>query len=164
MIEDKLSRINDKLDSTNITYIKTDFNDKWINDLLSNSYNKNEKTFCSMLGISYYLDKETFKNTIKELSNVIPKESAILFDYPNTCETKKEKLNQQLANSANEKMKSIYSYDDIKNIAESSNMLIYEHLNHNDIDNTYFYDYNTLNPNDKIVAPAGVSYVILIKQ
>ena len=165
MIEDKLNRINNaKLDITNIAYIKTDFNNDWINDLTINNYNLNEKTFCSMLGISYYLDKETFKNTIKQLSNIIPKGSTILFDYPNTFETKKEKLNQQLAKGANEEMKSVYSYKDIENIAEDSNMLIYEHLNHNDIDNTYFYDYNTLNPNDKIIAPIGISYVMLVKQ
>ena len=165
MIEDKLNRINNaKLDITNITYIKTDFNNDWINDLISSNYKKDEKTFCSMLGISYYLDKETFKNTIKQLSNIIPKGSTILFDYPNTFETKKEKLNQQLAKGANEEMKSVYSYKDIENIAEDSNMLIYEHLNHNDIDNTYFYDYNTLNPNDKIIAPIGISYVMLVKQ
>lgn len=165
MIEDKLNRINNaKLDITNITYIKTDFNNDWINDLTINNYNLNEKTFCSMLGISYYLDKETFKNTIKQLSNIIPKGSTILFDYPNTFETKKEKLNQQLAKGANEEMKSVYSYKDIENIAEDSNMLIYEHLNHNDIDNTYFYDYNTLNPNNKIIAPIGISYVMLVKQ
>lgn len=165
MIEDKLNRINNaKLDITNITYIKADFNNDWINDLTINNYNLNEKTFCSMLGISYYLDKETFKNTIKQLSNIIPKGSTILFDYPNTFETKKEKLNQQLAKGANEEMKSIYSYKDIEKIAEDSNMLIYEHLNHNDIDNTYFYDYNTLNPNDKIIAPIGISYVMLVKQ
>ena len=164
-IEDKLNRVNNaKLDTTNITYIKTDFNNDWINDLTINNYNLNEKTFCSMLGISYYLDKETFKNTIKQLSNIIPKGSTILFDYPNTFETKKEKLNQQLAKGANEEMKSVYSYKDIEKIAEDSNMLIYEHLNHNDIDNTYFYDYNTLNPNDKIIAPIGISYVMLVKQ
>ena len=165
MIEDKLNRINNaKLDITNITYIKTDFNKDWINDLINSNYQKTEKTFCSMLGISYYLDKDTFKNTIKRLSNIIPKGSTILFDYPNILETKKEKLNQQLAACANEEMKSIYSYEDIENIAGDSNMLIYEHLNHNDIDNTYFNDYNTLNPNDKIIAPIGVSYVMLVKR
>lgn len=165
MIEDKLNRINNaKLDTTNITYVKTDFNSNWRNDLLGSSYNKCEKTFCSMLGISYYLDKDIFKNTIKELSNIMPKGSAILFDYPNIFETEKEITNKKLASGANEEMKSLYSYNDIERIAEESNMLIYEHLNYEDINNTYFYDYNTLNPNDKINAPMGVSYVILIKQ
>lgn len=70
----------------------------------------------------------------------------------------------QLAKETNEEMKSKYSYKDIEDIAQNSNMLIYEHLNHNDIDNTYFYDYNTISPNDRIIAPIGVSYVILVKQ
>ena len=43
-------------------------------------------------------------------------------------------------------------------------MLIYEHLNYKTINNTYFYDYNMPKPNEKINAPMGVSYAILIKQ
>ena len=129
MIEDKISRINkSKLNNENITYIKTDFNDNWIDDLINSNYSPLEKTFCSMLGISYYLDKEVFNGAIKELSNIIPKGSIILFDYPNNLETNKEKINQQLAKGANEEMKSIYSYEDIEKIADDSSMLIYEHL------------------------------------
>lgn len=165
MISDKLNRIQKAgIDTKKITYIETNFNENWINDLINTNYNCNEKTFCSLLGISYYLDKAVFKDIIKTLSDVIPKKSVIVFDYPNNLETNKEKINQQLAKGANEEMKSIYSYKDIENISEEANMLIYEHLNHNDIDNTYFYDYNTLNPNDKIIAPKGVSYIMLVKQ
>ena len=116
-----------------------------------------------MLGISYYLDKEIFKNTIKQLSAVIPKGSVIVFDYPNDSETNKERINRELASGANEQMKSVYAYDDIAEIAEEANMSVYEHLNHSDIDNTYFYDYNRLNFEDRVVAPIGVDYVILLK-
>ncbi|MEE3343729.1 MAG: class I SAM-dependent methyltransferase [Bacilli bacterium] len=165
MIEDKLNRIkNAKLNTKNISYIKTDFNKNWINELINSNYKPSEKTFCSMLGISYYLDKKVFKKTIKELSGIIPKGSSILFDYPNTNESKTEKINQQLAKGANEEMKSTYSYKDIESIAEESNLLIYAHLNHMDINNNYFYDYNTINPTEKIIAPIGISYVILVKK
>jgi methyltransferase (TIGR00027 family) len=165
MIEDKLNRINNtNLDKSNITYIKTDFNKEWINSLLDNKFDTDKKSFCSMLGISYYLDKEIFKNTIKVLSDNISKGSVILFDYPNNFETKKEKINQELAKALDEEMKSTYSYKEIEDIASKSNMLIYEHLNNNDIDNNYFYNYNTLNPNNRIIAPKGVSYVMLVKE
>ena len=70
-----------------------------------------------MLEISYYLDKDIFKNTIKELSNIIPKGSSILFNYPNTNETEKEITNKKLASGANEEMKSLYFYNDIERIA-----------------------------------------------
>lgn len=43
-------------------------------------------------------------------------------------------------------------------------MLVYEHLNYDDINNTILYDYNTINPDDKIEAPSGVSYCIMVKQ
>lgn len=61
-------------------------------------------------------------------------------------------------------MKSKYSYKDIETIVQASNMLIYEHLNYQDINDTFFYDYNTLNPSNKILAPKGVAYCLLVKQ
>ena len=53
-------------------------------------------------------------------------------------------------------MKSKYSYDEIENILQENGLLVYEHLNDKKMTNNYFYDYNTLNPNNKIVAPIGV--------
>ena len=32
------------------------------------------------------------------------------------------------------------------------------------LNNIYFYDYNTINPNNKIIAPKGVSYIMLVKK
>lgn len=61
-------------------------------------------------------------------------------------------------------MKSKYSYKDIETIVQASNMLIYEHLNYQDINDTFFYDYNTLNLSNKILAPKGVAYCLLVKQ
>mgnify|MGYP004618194071 CR=1 FL=1 len=37
-------------------------------------------------------------------------------------------------------------------------------LNYQDINNIYFYDYITINPNNKIIAPKGVSYIMLVKK
>lgn len=164
MIKDKIRRVNlSKLDNNNINYISTDFNSNWIENLLNTDYNPKEKTFCSLLGISYYLDKEVFKETIKLLSDNMCKGSSILFDYPNDYETDKERINQELASSLNEKMKSIYSYSEIENIEEYSNMLIYEHIDYKYVNEHYFKDYNNLNPDNKIKAPMGISYVLLVK-
>ena len=110
------------------------------------------------------MDKEVFKNTIKIISNIIPSGSTIVFDYPNDNETEKEEVNKSLAKEANEEMKSTYTKKDILDISEVSNTLIYEHLNYQDINNIYFYDYNTINPNNKIIAPKGVSYIMLVKK
>lgn len=165
MIVDKINRVKTScLNTNNITYIKTDFNNDWINHLLQTNFNDTKKTLCSLLGISYYLDKQVFENTIKVLSNTIPKGSIIIFDYPNDKASEKELLNQKLAAGANEPMKSTYSYKEIEIMAERYNMIICEHLNYEDVNKLYFYDYNTLNPNNKIIAPIGVCYCAIIKQ
>ena len=132
--------------------------------LLNSSYKKEEKTFCSLLGISYYLTKETLTNVIKILSENIPKGSAIVFDYPNELVTSKEIINEKLASLAKEPMQSKYSLSDIMSIADKSNLQMYELVSSKEINETYFYDYNTLNPDDLIMAPDGVSYCLLIKQ
>lgn len=165
VIEDKIDRLKKaKIKNDNVTYISCDFNSNWIDNLLNTDYDKTKKTFCSLLGISYYLDKDIFKKTIKVLSDNIPTGSSIVFDYPNEIETKKEIINKKLAKGANEEMKSSYSYNDILNIAEEANMLIYEHLTSYDIDKYYFYNYNTINPNNKIISPKGVSYCLMVKR
>ena len=158
IIEDKIKRTKN-FDNENISYISCNFNENWILDLLNSGYDKNKKTFCSLLGISYYLPKSTFSKTIKLLSDNMPKGSSIIFDYPNEY---KETKTEELAKLANEEMKSNYSYDEVLKIAELSNMQIYEHLESVQIDNTYFYDYNTLNT-IKLKAPKGVSYCLLVK-
>lgn len=165
IIEDKVKRVkNANINTKNINYISCDFNSNWIENLLKSSFDKNKKTFCSLLGLSYYLDKEIFKQTISILSKNIPAGSVIVFDYPSNIETKKEIINQALAKEAGEEVKSKYSYKDIEAIVQASNMLIYEHLNYQDINDTFFYDYNTLNPSNKILAPKGVAYCLLVKQ
>lgn len=131
IIEDKVKRVkNANINTKNINYISCDFNSNWIENLLKSSFDKNKKTFCSLLGLSYYLDKEIFKQTIIILSKNIPAGSVIVFDYPSNIETKKEIINQALAKEAGEEMKSKYSYKDIEAIVQASNMLIYEHLNY----------------------------------
>ena len=165
MIKDKESRVkNAKIDNSNVTYIGCDFNDKWIDKLLKSGFDKNKKTFVSMLGISYYLDKTTFLNTIKELSCNMKEYSAFVFDYKNDIISSTDIKIKQMADSLDEKMKSSYSKEDIIALAESTNTLVYEDLNYMDINKYYFYNYNTLNPDNKINAPIGVSYCLLVKK
>lgn len=165
VIKDKQERIKKCVkDLDNITYVPCDFNKDWINDLLNSGYEKDKKTFFSLLGISYYLDKEVFFNVIKSLSSVMPKGSVVLFDYPNNLMTTNKTKIEQLAHSSNEDMKSLYSFKEIEDTAYSCNMLIYRHLNNIYINNTYFYNYNTLNPNNKIVGDSHINYCLLVKQ
>ena len=98
------------------------------------------------------------------LGSIIPKGSVIVFDYPNEFVSKKEQVIKSLASTAHENMLVTYTYKDIEDIAKSSNLLIYELLTNEDIDKNYFYNYNTLNPTTKLLAPIGVNYCLLVKE
>lgn len=166
IINDKKERLEkNNIDYSNVNFITCDFeSDNWIDKIINSSYNKNQISFSSLLGISYYLTKEEFSDMIKHISNIICDGSSIVFDYQTYEESKVTKINEELAQAANEEMKSKYSYDEIENILQENGLLVYEHLNDKEMTNNYFYDYNTLNPNNKIVAPIGVNYCLAVKK
>lgn len=166
MIENKIKRLEDNnIDISNIEFIKTDFtNNNWFDSVLNSSYSKSLTSFNSLLGISYYLTKEEFNNMIEQISNNICEGSSILFDYQTDKYSKETSINEKLASATKEEMKAKYSYDEIEKILSNNNMRIYEYLNNEDITNKYFYDYNTLNPNDKIIAPEGIAYILAVKK
>lgn len=166
MIEDKIKRLNNNnLDYSKVNFIKCDFRDtNWTFNIINSTYDKNQISFSSLLGISYYLTKEEFKNMIKYLSDIVCDGSSIVFDYPTYDERKETKINEKLASGANEEMKTKYSYKEIEDILEENGFLIYEHLSNEEMTNNYFDNYNILNPNNKIKAPLGVCYCLAVKK
>ena len=166
MIKDKKKRLKEaNINFDKVNFIESDFtDDSFIDNILNSSYKKERKSFCSLLGISYYLDKNVFMNMLNSISNNISNGSVIVFDYPTYNESNNEKLNQKLASGAGEDMKSKYDFKELESFADNHNLLIYKNLNNEDIDNEYFYNYNTLNPNDKINAPLGINYCLMVKK
>lgn len=166
MIDDKIKRLKiNNLDYSKVNFIKCDFtNDDWINSVTKSKYNKNEISFSSLLGISYYLTKDEFKKMVKHISSIICDGSSIVFDYPTYEDSDEMKNNETLAKGANECMKSKYNYEEIEKILSDNNLLIYEHLNNLEMTNTYFKNYNMFNPDNKIKAPKGVNYCLAVKK
>lgn len=165
MIRDKKKRVlNGKIDCSNVSYIGCDFNnDNWMNILKNTGFDSDKKTFWSMLGVSYYLDRNVFFETIKLLAENMSSGSSIIFDYP-TLEDDEEKTKKEaLAKAINEDMKGRYSREDILNVSREVGLKVYEELGSNDINNDYFYDYNTLNSDLRIYAPKGINYCLLVK-
>src|SRR5690606_13994375 len=69
---------------SNLHYISVDFTeDDWERNLIAcSAFEKNKISFCSLLGISYYLSKLAFAQMINIISSIVPKGSSIVFDYP----------------------------------------------------------------------------------
>ena len=165
MINDKIRRLD--LNNVNhdlVNYVKCDFTDKnWFNKINESSYHHNKLSFCSLLGISYYLSKDEFYRMLKNISNMICEGSSIVFDYPSYEESKSTLINERLASGAGEEMKSKYSFSDLEKELSNMGLYIYEHLNDEEMTKEYFDNYNK-NNKDKIVAPKGVGYCLVVKK
>lgn len=163
MIDDKIMRLSKF--NNNTEFIKADFcDDNWIKNVINSSYDRSLTSFNSLLGISYYLTKDEFKNMLFSISNIIKDGSSVVFDFETNEESVESNLNKRLASGAGEAMKSKYSYKEIEKMLEDCNLKIYEYLNGNDITKEFFYNYNTLNPDLKITMPDNVSFVLVVKK
>lgn len=155
----------------NLHYVSVDFiENNWENNLIAClEFDQNKISFCSMLGISYYLSKRTFAETLNTISCIVPKGSNVIFDYPDedtyTSKAGERTKNQvALAGGANEKMLASYSYSEVENLLADNNFLVYEHLTPNEITRQYFKKYNQLNPKNPITAFDNVNYCLAVKK
>lgn len=166
MIENKKERIKKaNLFNSKVTYISTDFTKKnWFKDIIKSGYNQTEKSFSSLLGITYYLTKKEFINTLMDINSNISEGSTIIFDYPTKEESVIINKNAELASLAGEKWKAKYSYLEIEKMLEKNNFLIYEHLNSKEITKHFFSQYNEKNKEHLMCAPKGIEYILAVKK
>lgn len=171
--KDKQSRISSIIKDKiwNLHFIDADFREKgWEDGIVDHLFfNPKDVSFCSLLGISYYLSKEDFQDLICTISQFIPIGSSLVFDYPdentftdNASERTKKQV--MIANASGEKMIASYGYEDIEYILSQCGFLIYEHLIPNDITNQYFREYNDANPDKMITAFDNVNYCLAVKR
>ncbi len=166
MINDKIKRLEkNNIEHSHVSFINCDFTkDNWINNILLSDYLTNKLSFSSLLGIIYYLPKAEFKKMIHNISNIVSKDSYILFDYPTYEESKETSITSKLAKGANEKMKAKYSYGEIENILLENGFIVCKHLDYKQMSDLYFYKYNSVNPDNQIFAPKGVNYCLAMKK
>ena len=166
MINDKIKRLEkNNIEHSHVSFINCDFTkDNWINNILLSDYLTNKLSFSSLLGIIYYLQKAEFKKMIHNISNIVSKDSYILFDYPTYEESKEASITSKLAKGANEKMKAKYSYGEIENILLENGFIVCKYLDYKQMSDLYFYKYNSVNPDNQIFAPKGVNYCLAMKK
>lgn len=173
MSSDKQKRIRSIMAEkpSNLHYISADFTeDDWERNLIAYpAFDQSKISFCSLLGISYYLSKLDFAQIIDTVSNIVSKGSSIVFDYPdeNAYTSKageRAKKQMAMAGAANEKMLASYSYVELQQLLGDSNFLIYEHLTPSEITEQYFKKYNQSNPKHTITAFDNVNYCLAVKR
>ena len=118
VIDDKKQRCKN-VDIKNIQFLSIDLGkDNWINRLLESSYQENQLSVCSLLGLSYYLTHDQFKRLLKEISRHMIKGSRLVFDYLSYQESDETRKSEALAKEANETMRAKYSFEQLKEILD----------------------------------------------
>lgn len=172
-LEDKKMRVNAILDDKieNLHYIPADFTqDNWQDNILScPAFDKEKHSFCSLMGICYYLSKEDFTKMINKISQLVPEGSSIVFDYQDQytyTEKASERMKKQLllAGGAGEKMLGAYSYQEMEELLANCGFLIYEHLEPKEITEHFFKEYNNANPKNQMSAFENVNYCFAVKK
>ncbi|MCX7710843.1 MAG: class I SAM-dependent methyltransferase [Clostridia bacterium] len=155
----------------NLHCIPVDFTeDTWERNLTGYSeFDQNKISFCSLLGISYYLTKQNFTQLMNTISEIVPKGSSIVFDYPDEKTYTPEagdrvKKQIAMASAANEKMFSSYSYSEMEKLLTDSSFVICEHLTPDEITEKYFKTFNQSNPKHPITAFDNVNYCLAMKK
>ncbi len=150
---------------SNLHFISMDFTKKLSYQNLKDKGFDHKKTFFSLLGVSYYLTKVEVSSLIDDLFTKVPSGSSIVFDYAD------EKLFEEkgtsnrvenmvkMASIGGEPMKSCFSYFEIEKMLEKSDLLIYEHLSPEKMNELYFN-----NREDYLSAFETIHYIHAIKK
>lgn len=164
ILTDKRERIKRNNLDTTAVYVPCNFAEiSWKNKLIKAGYEKGEKTFGSLLGISYYLQKEDFEKLLMNLSEIMTVDSAVCFDYPSIEESSETRTNQMLAAGAEEQMKALYSNTEIVTLLQQCGFKLVEHLDSDEMTKQYFETYNRSTKYMPMKAPKGVGYVLAKK-
>ncbi|WP_054940360.1 class I SAM-dependent methyltransferase [Paenibacillus ihuae] len=156
---------------SNVHYIPADFLEPdWQKGVLScSAYDPDQISFSSLLGISYYLPKDSFKQLLSAIVMLLPSGSSIVFDYPDELTFTPqagERTQKQLmmAAQAGEPMQASYSYRELEQMLEELNLLIYQHLTPAEITGQLFNAYNDSQPAHPIAAFDNVNYCLAVKR
>lgn len=155
----------------NVEFISIDLTEcNWEEMILNNSeFSTLEISYCTLLGLVYYLTKTEFQNILQKLFNLIPEGSSIVFDYPdeNTFTSRSsDRVQRQIAMAkmSGEEMLASYSYTEIEKMLDQCGFLIYEHLTPAAINQRYFTNYNNANNDKKILPFENVNYCLAVKK
>ncbi|MGN0169290.1 MAG: class I SAM-dependent methyltransferase [Lachnospiraceae bacterium] len=161
LLADKMERIRRTGLKTNAVFVPCDLaKTTWKEKMLQAGYMTSQKSFGSLLGISYYLSKEEFKSLLQAVGEFVVDGSVICFDYPSKEESREAKTNQMLAMEAGEQMKARYTYPELVELLKSCGFAITVHLDHKEMTKQYFSGYNQCNREQEMKAPVGVGYVL----
>ncbi|PJW22439.1 SAM-dependent methyltransferase [Geobacillus thermodenitrificans] len=131
--------------------------------LLAAGFRPSEKTVFSLLGFSYYLEKEHFYRLLHQLAPLMTEGSSIVFDFADeqlfTSPVKRVQNTLALAQQSGEPMKAAYSIKELEQQLQYDHLLIFEHVSPQQIQTQFFS-----NRNDDLTAFEHTHYLHAVRK
>ncbi len=168
MIRDKKARLDRAgiIPAENVWHISADLTEKgWEKSLLQNpDFNGSANTFCSLLGLVYYLSTADFVHLLCTLRNFLCEGSTLVFDYPNKNTDLRAEKQSLLARGADEPMYGRYNEKEIIHLLSDCGFRVYEHLTPQETTSRFFNLYNRANPQNILTAFENTSLCLAVRK
>ena len=136
----------------------------WMDALRTHpAFDPGKISFCSLLGIVYYLKPENFRALLRQLAKVLPAGSRVAMDYPARDASAQFDRQFALARGAGEAMQAAYTRQEMEKLLQGAGFRVVRDLNPNEITGAYFDPYNKRNPDHPIFAAENVNYCLAEK-
>ena len=165
--EDKQSRLNYagvEIPGT-VCFVAADFEEWGWERLIfeCERFSRDKISFCSLLGVVYYVSGEVFKSILSFVS-ALPCGSALAFDYPEKNRGERAEKQAALAEAAQEKMQTGFTCREMEKLLADYGLLVYEHLTPQEMTEQYFSAYNAANPSHRMTAMENTNYCLAVKR
>ena len=146
----------------NLHFIEGDLADASATDALRAhpAFDPGKISFCSLLGIVYYLKQQDFSALLRQLAKVLPAGSRVAMDYPARDPSAQFDRQSALARGAGEAMQAAYTRQEMEELLQDAGFRIERDMNPAEITDTYFAAYNRRNPDHPIFAAENVNYCL----
>ena len=136
----------------------------WMDALRTHpAFDPGKISFCSLLGIVYYLKQQDFSALLRQLAKVLPAGSRVAMDYPARDASAQFDRQSALARGAGEAMQAAYTRQEMEELLQDAGFRIERDMNPAEITDTYFAAYNRRNPDHSIFAAENVNYCLAIR-
>lgn len=115
---------------------------------------------CSLLGLLYYLPAPAFETLLAQLSQRLPRGSALVFDHPVSLAGQQA----QLAQGAGEAMQTCWTQAEMEAQLARHGFLVYEHLGPTEITRRFFAAQGRADPAHPMQAEEKVHFCLAVKQ
>ena len=131
----------------------------WPEVMLAAGFDTAKQTFCTMMGLSYYLSKEETGQLLSALSSLLAVGSRIALDIPIASQA----IQGTLAAGAGEPMKAVFDRAALETMAACSGLRLRHYLTPQDIQARFFDPYNSKTPEHPMYAPGDTALCLLEK-